>query len=99
MNQFLGGKGIMELYYSKKSYKILSCSIGTILASYKSKKRNLKQKLLVIDDSLPVFFCNEGLFKVWDKINRESNNINQFELQFHKWFDNLKTLRLLKFYS
>ena len=99
MSQLLEGKKIIELYYSEKSYKILNHSIRQILSSYRNKKTNLNQKLLAIDNSLPMFFSNEGLFKVWDKINNESNNINQFKLQFHKWFDNLKTLRLLKFYS
>ena len=44
-------------------------------------------------------FEKEGLFKIWGKINRESKTLHQFKLQFHKWFDNFKTLRLLKFYS
>ena len=45
------------------------------------------------------FLQKEGIFNVLDKINNESKTYRQFELQFHKWFDNLKTLRLLKFYS
>ena len=59
----------------------------------------LDKELNKIENSLNTFFSNEGLFDVWDKINKESKTKNQFELQFHKWFDNLKTLRLLKFYS
>ena len=37
-------------------------------------------------------------FYCWIR-NKESKTEQQFKLQFHKWFDNLKTLRLLKFYS
>ena len=54
---------------------------------------------MFIDDSLSIFFNKEGLLDVWEKINKESKTIDQFKLQFHKWFDNLKTLRLLKFYT
>tara|TARA_B100002052_G_scaffold104986_1_gene96747 strand:- start:2399 stop:3496 length:1098 start_codon:yes stop_codon:yes gene_type:complete len=99
MNELIKGQDIKKIYYSKESYKILKKTIYEIISSYKKEKSIIRQKLLAIDDKLDAFFLKEGFFDVWDNINSKSNTIKQFELQFHKWFDNLKTLRLLKFYS
>ena len=59
----------------------------------------LKSELVKIESCLGDFFNKQGLFDIWHKLNNQSKSYKQFELQFHKWFDNLKTLRLLKFYS
>ena len=99
MKELIKGRAIDDLYYSKKSYQILKKSIEKILSMHNKKASCLHKELLQIDDLLYDFFYNQGLFDIWDKINKESKNNNQFKLQFHKWFDNLKTLRLLKFYS
>ena len=99
MNELIKGQDIKKIYYSKKSYKILKKTIYEIISSYKKEKPIIRQKLLAIDDKLDAFFLKEGFFDVWDNINSDSSTVKQFELQFHKWFDNLKTLRLLKFYS
>jgi len=99
MAELLNGKNIRDLYYSKKSFIILKSSIKVILNSYKLNKNNLRKKIHEIDRELNSFFENEGLYLIWGKINKESKKMKQFELQFHKWFDNLKTIRLLKYYS
>jgi len=99
MKELLEDKSIKDLYYSKKSFRILKESICKILSLYNQDLSILNKELETIESSLNMFFTNEGLFKIWFKINKESKNRSQFELQFHKWFDNLKTLRLLKFYS
>ena len=70
-----------------------------ILSSYNTDSSELQRSLHKIDTDLVKFLKKEGIFSIWDKINCESKTHKQFELQFHKWFDNLKTLRLLKFYS
>ena len=99
MKELIDGKSIEDLYYSKISFEVLKQSINKILSLYKKELFCLKEELSNIDDSLSLFFMKEGLFDIWEKINKESKTSTQFELQFHKWFDNLKTLRLLKFYS
>jgi len=99
MNKLLKGEKIKSLYYSEDSFEILGKSIVLILSLYNETSASLKKELISINASLDLFFLKEGLFDVWEKINKESKTASQFELQFHKWFDNLKTLRLLKFYS
>ena len=99
MKELIRGKDVESLYYSNQSYKILKEIISRVLSLYKADEIQLNKELKNIDCSLADFFLKEGLFEVWEKINSESKSFNQFELQFHKWFDNFKTLRLLKFYS
>ena len=99
MNQSVKGENIQDLYYSDKSFLILKRTLGEILSCYNTDLDTLKKNLYKVDGLLISFLENEGLFNVWEKINNESKTHKQFELQFHKWFDNLKTLRLLKFYS
>ena len=95
----LNGKPINDLYYSENSFRVLSEALDLLLSSYGKDSERVASGLLKIDSALHDFFLKEGLFNVWGKINKESKFERQFKLQFHKWFDNLKTLRLLKFYS
>jgi len=99
MRELIKGKSIDDLYYSKKSYEILRKTIKKVLSLYTEDSSLLKKELINIEESLYPFLNKQGLFDVWGKINKESKTNKQFKLQFHKWFDNLKTLRLLKFYS
>ena len=99
MTQSLSGFDIDNLYYSKVSFKVLSFFLRAIKENHNFNALELCQFLEKNDIKLSEFLYKEGLFNVWDKIKNESKTFKQFELQFHKWFDNLKTLRLLKFYS
>ena len=99
MNQSLSGSDVDDLYYSERSFEILSFLLRSIKESYKVNSLDMCRIFKKIDIKLNEFLDKEGFFDIWDKINNESKTLKQFELQFHKWFDNLKTLRLLRFYS
>ena len=91
-----GELNIDDLYFSDIKYDILSLFLKKILKSKELssavvlsnfKKNNIKLYQFLIENKFEL---------VWSSISG-SKNQKQFENQFHKWFDFLKTIKLLKF--
>ena len=64
------------MYYSEKSFRILTETITLLLSSYGKDSESIAKGLLSIDSTLHEFFLKEGLFSVWGKINKESKKKN-----------------------
>ena len=99
MNQVKEGFDIKSLYYSKHAFLLLEewIKIGTnawgitiveILEKIDRKNKELKQ-----------FLLKEGLKKIWTNLQSSSPSKKHFVHQFHRWFDGLKTIRLLKYFT
>ena len=52
-----------------------------------------------IHSDLPIFLINEKIKNIWIGLQKSSPSEKHFIMQFHRWFDALKTLRFLKYYS
>ena len=99
MKQAEAGYDVEKLYFDNVSFEILekwlnlgirgyNLSIDKILLS--AKKINLK---------LFFFLKKEKIEYVWNGIQNSSPTEKHYVGQFHRWFDGLKTLKLLKIFS
>ena len=93
------GEGIESLYFSKLSFQILSNMLIILLKSYNDSYEQLIDKINDIDSNLLSFLNKQGFAKSWDGINNSSPTQKHFEMQFQRYFDWLKTIKLLKYYS
>jgi len=99
MEQVQNGLDISSLFFNKKAFKYLS---KWILIINNSWKLNIKSVLLESNKIHPQFnsfIKDEGINKVWDKLQNNSKSKKQFINQFHCWFDGLKTIKFLKYFS
>ena len=93
-----GELDINSLYYSSKSFKILSRWIDTALAAREKSYLLILEECYKIDSNLPELLIKLNFKKSWNGIIN-APSYNHFEKQFHRWFDAFKTLKLLKYYS
>ena len=63
-------------------------SLIELLERSKSQNKELKN-----------FLFKEGIDNIWDNLKSSSPSENHFTKQFHRWFDSLKTIRLLKHFT
>ena len=67
------------------------------------KRLNILLKLLIdiksIHPHIIDFLKIEGIETIWSKIQNNAPSELHFKKQFHRWFDGLKTIRLLKHFS
>jgi len=97
MHQAVNGKlNINNLYYSSDAYKILKVFLKMILSSNGVDVTHIMNKVKDIDIRLYKFLCESNFDIIWSRINGAGNQLH-FENQFHKWFDFLKTIKLLKY--
>ena len=87
---------INNLYFPKDKYQVLEKFLKTILQSQSISTKLILSEVKKINDRLYIFLLDHKFESVWPSI-ANSKNQKQFESQFHKWFDFLKTIKLLKF--
>ena len=87
---------INNLYFPKDEYQVLEKFLKTILQSQSISTKLILSELKKINNRLYIFLLDHKFESVWPSI-ASSKNQKQFENQFHKWFDFLKTIKLLKF--
>ena len=93
------GFDLNSLFFHDRSFNLLSKWIAIGQASWKLDLFELKNKIKLINPILLDFLIKEGLDDVWYNINENASSSIQFSNQFHRWFDGLKTIRLLKKFS
>ena len=99
MEQSQEGFDIDSLYYNDNAFKILSRWIKLVCESYKINFFNIKNSIAIVHPKLLDFLISEGIENIWDRLQKNSPSSTQFIDQFHRWFDGLKTIKLLKFFS
>ena len=87
---------IKDLYFSKEKYKIIEIFLRLILNSKDLNADLILSKTKAINQKMYLFLKKHRFESVWPSI-QSSKSYNQFENQFHKWFDFLKTIKLLKY--
>ena len=97
MKQSSEGFSINELYFSEDSFKNLKEFLQIIKKSYKINLEQLLRKTKKIN-RLNDFLNQQEINKVWDSLI-ENVDEKKFIAQFHRWFDGLKTIKFLKYYS
>ena len=96
MQQMQKGFDVQKLYYSDTAFSILEQWLKLGSTARKVELSIILQEAKNIDPKLEVFLQNEGIEKIWDKLQSNAPSKSHFTEQFHRWFDGLKTIRLLK---
>ncbi|NQU67901.1 MAG: hypothetical protein HQ510_08175 [Candidatus Marinimicrobia bacterium] len=99
MVQARSGVDMSLLHYSDNAFKILKewLSLGQ-----SAKDRMLDSVLSeseLIHLHLSSLLKKEKIESVWNSLQRSSPTDVHFTMQFNRWFDGLKTIRLLKYFS
>jgi len=96
MQQMQNGFDITKLYYSDDAFLYLSKWLELGSTAWNVELFKLSKKINRINLKLREYLQMEGLEKVWGKLQLNAPSDTLFSKQFHRWFDGLKTIRLLK---
>jgi len=96
MQQMQNGFDITKLYYSDDAFLYLSKWLELGSTAWNVELFKLSKKINRINPKLREYLQMEGLEKVWGKLQLNAPSGTLFSKQFHRWFDGLKTIRLLK---
>ena len=99
MKQSNSGFDLNKLFFNDQIFILLKkwLELGT---NCKNKHINfVLMEAKKIHSDLPIFLNNEKIKNVWIGLQKSSPTEKHFIMQFHRWFDALKTLRFLKYYS
>ena len=99
MQQMQKGFDVQKLYYSDTAFSILEQWLKLGSTARKVELSIILQETKNIDPKLEVFLQNDGIEKIWDKLQSNAPSKSHFTKQFHRWFDGLKTIRLLKYFT
>ena len=96
MEQMQKGFDIINLYYSDDAYLYLSKWLQLGSNAWGIHLHEILSSIAAIHPHLAQFLKLEGIEDVWSKIQKNTPTNSHFAKQFHRWFDGLKTIRLLK---
>tara|TARA_B100000073_G_scaffold286276_1_gene248003 strand:- start:160 stop:1287 length:1128 start_codon:yes stop_codon:yes gene_type:complete len=99
INQLLNGLDIKDLYYSKKSYDFLKSVLSVLNLSWYDSIEETSKKLRCISNDILIFFQNENFAEYLIKIKNNVSTEDQYINQINRWFDGLKTIQFLNFFS
>ena len=99
MEQSQNGFKIQNLSYSDDSFLLLKKWLDLGTSSWQCNLNHVLDKTNDINSSLTTFIINEHIKDIWENLQSSSPSKVHFIHQFHRWFDGLKTIRLLKFFS
>ena len=99
MKQVQDGFDMNTLYYSDKAFYLLSNWIDIGSNAWKLELSLLNKKTSAINPNLTDFLQQEGIEDIWSNLQNNASSEYHFSKQFHRWFDGLKTIRLLKHFT
>ncbi|NOZ07535.1 MAG: hypothetical protein GXO91_01505 [FCB group bacterium] len=99
LKQALAGFSLQRLFYSDKAFSVLEKLLVLAGPNHGNPLEKLLSDCSLIDARLPEFLERENIHSVWEGLQGSSPSKNHFIKQFNRWFDGLKTMRLLKYYS
>ena len=88
---------ISDYFFNKKSYMILSFFLNLIIINNKTNYESILKKIKKRDIILYNYINDTNFISVWPNISK-LKDIN-FNKEFHRWFDYLKIIKLLKLYK
>ena len=99
MAQVQQGFEIKSLYYSEHAFTLLQKWIEIGTAAWGISLSGLLEKTKFHNKKLPNFLILEGIEHIWKNLQSSSPSDTHFTQQFHRWFDGLKTIRFLKYFT
>ncbi len=97
MQEIQKGNTINELYFSDTAFINLKKFLKIIENSYPLNIKELLQETSHISE-LNDFLISNEIEKIWDSLIKNVD-YNKYIAQFHRWFDGLKTIKFLKYFS
>ena len=97
MQKMATEENVNNLYFSNESFENLNELLLIIKKSYHLNVNELLDKTNDIP-KLNRFLEIQGIEKVWNSLINNSD-YEKFISQFHRWFDGLKTIQFLKYFS
>ncbi|MBC8479264.1 MAG: glycosyltransferase family 2 protein [FCB group bacterium] len=99
LKQAQDGFDLNDLNYSELAFDILMKWLETGSDGKDTEVQAILEKAGQIHTNLPELLEKESIKRVWYGLQKSSVTDQQFSDQFHRWFDGLKTMRLLKTFS
>lgn len=93
--RYRGGKADAYTLYHPEGYRILRRWLALVESRLDRSGNSILQEASRIAVPLSDFLLQNGFAAVWDRLQRSSPAAETLHRQFHRWFDGLKTLRLL----
>jgi hypothetical protein len=98
MNQVEQGSTLENLFFPQYAFDVIGIFLKKVTSNTQIDGEKIFDDLKNIDELLYEFLLEENFVDVWDKIQKVSPTKSHFIFQFHRWFDALKTYRLLNRY-
>ena len=95
MSQAQKGEDLEELAYPDEAFEILKEWLTIASFGYKEDINNIMTKVQKLSSVLQEYLLEENINEIWDPLRESSPTEAHFQKQFHRWFDGLKTHRLL----
>ena len=98
MSQAKKGENLAELAYPKEAFQILKGWLSIAMSGYTIEVNQLLLNIQKLSPILHDYLIEENIKDIWDPLRESSPTEIHFQKQFHRWFDALKTHRLLNRY-
>jgi hypothetical protein len=95
MSQAKKGEDLGELAYPDEAFKILKEWLTIASLGYNDDIKSMMSKVQKLSSVLHKYLLEENIKAIWDPLRESSPTEAHFQKQFHRWFDGLKTHRLL----
>jgi hypothetical protein len=95
VSSFPGRRHELHLAYHPESYAILKQWLDVVKSDLEDPGGRLMAKARDIDPELATFLNDQGFPKAWSRLRENTANRDTLHAQFHRWFDGLRTLKLI----
>ena len=98
ISQAKKGEDLRELAYPNEAFKILKEWLTIASSGYSEDINKILTTVQKLDLLLHDYLLEENINEIWNPLRESSPSEAHFQKQFHRWFDALKTHRLLNRY-
>ncbi len=98
MSQAKKGEDLGELAYPNEAFKILKEWLTIASSGYSEDINKILTTVQKLNPLLHDYLLEENINVIWNSLRESSPSEAHFQKQFHRWFDALKTHRLLNQY-
>ena len=99
MSQAKKGEDLGELAYPNEAFEILKEWLSIAMGGYTIDVNQIMFSVQKLNPLLHDYLLEENINVIWNSLRESSPSEAHFQKQFHRWFDALKTHRLLNQYS
>ena len=92
------GEDLGELAYPNEAFQTLKVWLSIAIDGYTEELNQIMVKVQKLSPELHNYLIEENIENIWEKLRESSPTEIHFQKQFHRWFDALKTHRLLNRY-